>query len=979
MRNRRGVVLLVVIGVLSVLSLLAIVFTYVSRMERDISRNYLDLVRATLLAQSGMERVMADMKLRIPGQESWYGGEDWNGNGNLAEVVDDQNGNYDGTLQIRTCGLQYARRPSYFADTNGDRLPELLPIREPDATGNLVTRQRGYSGMLAGTYEQTGDTYSLKVVDAQSKVWLNGTGAGFLRLYDNMGALLYGRTLGATIQAARPFAYVEDLVAKGVLSQVEFDATRDYWTASCWVDRSTIRPDPQVQLVAMPENIRRDAWIEPRAPININTADPIVIRAVLQGISGFYTDNNTPTKRLYTLDPARATNMANAIVQARAETFTDANGNGVYDAGEAYTDVFMNGRYDGPFNKWESFYRSFVGQVTGFVGNFNGWARALVYANANPNTLVNKFQPDAHVWRGMDKPDLVGYTTEFCFTSGGTYEISSLGRVTGGGGIVVAQREIRAVVSLYDVAKLTTQEDFEPRNSARGLPADVTIAPDILTLPEETSDLTTIESYTDTNADGRYSKGDAFVDSNGDGARDGPAIYDGQIALRNADPSTSAPWGDATANTTLRCLFHDSPGVNAVGPSSGADPYPSFRADIGSPASPMNPLNVGALQTNLERGTSLIKDVSGANDYSDMFPDGMFIRREKQEFLYFDSNLTLPVNQGSIGFWDKPTWNDIPASITWRDMYLMNQNFTTNPPIRGKVCYLWGNDGSPDFLILHAFWYNRTAMGGYGGYSAAISDAGMNPPPTIDSWLQKPLVSSNWNPGQWHYIAVRYTQMNRYNVWLDGNRIDGTPAGEFASYITGPIGTVTIGDPPPRYNVCELGANMPWWNTVGSGTFDDWQQFSSLVPASDTDFAPPWRYSDTGIAGYSQYQGALTLPVGSRVKRVAWTRYLPRENYRGESLSPTSGTARRRQAQVRLQHKMTFDGAWTTPAIQDGRDVDVPPPSRATAAGERFQFALTFDRNGEDPFRNAPTVDDVTVLYSVDGVHPRILSWQVLP
>ncbi len=982
-RPNRGVVLVVVIGVLSMLSLLAIVFTYTSRMERDISRNYVDLVRAGMLAEAGMERVFSEVRQRIPGQTSWYGGEDWNGNGNLAEAVDDQNGNYDGTLQVVTSDLQYARRPSFFADTNADGLPELVQIREPDMAGVMQTRMRGYSGVLAGTYEQSGDTYCLKVIDTASRIYLNGTGKGYLRLYDNIGALLFGRSLGALIQGNQPFASPEDLMSRGILSAAEFAQTRDYWTTVTWVDPKTIRPDPKRALVEMPGSLRLAASIEPRAPININTADSIVLQAVLRGIAGYFTDNNTPMKSAYSLDNARAANLANAIVQARSETYTDTNANGVYDTGEPYVSVFGNGRYDGPFYAWDQF-KAFLPGVTGFVGNFNTWARDLVYANANPNTLLNKFQPNAHVWRGMDKSDLRwdlgAYTTEFSFTSGGTFEISSLGRVTANGGVVVAQREIRTVVTLFEIARSTSQRDFEPRDSAFGLSSGFSMAPDVMSMPEELADLPRIEPVGN--------------DADGDGASDGPAIYDGQVTLRPADPSTSAPWSDSTANTTLRILFNDSPGVASVGPSSGMDPYPSLTADIGSPTSPMNTLNQGALRTNVERGASLLKDLDplAGFDYSDIFPDGLFIRREKQEYIYFDSNLTLSVGQGSVGFWYKPTWNDIPGSLVWRDMYTMNQNYTYNAnnrrnffgtmltENRGKINILYGADGgaSGEFMVLEGLWYEYSR--GFAGYSPLVADTGYERPPVWISYLEKPLVSSNWNPGQWHYIALRYKDQARYDVWLDGDRIDGTPAGEFAFYANTAANTYYgLTGPSPTYNHVALCSNMPWWNTIGSGTMDDWQQFKTLVPVGDFNYPPQWRYSDTGIGGYSSYQGQMDLPIGSRVKRVAWTRYLPVRNYRGENLSKTTGTARLRQPQVRIGYRMNFEGTWQTPAAQDGRDTDFTPSVRATTTGESMQFALTFDRNGQDPFRNAPTVDDVTVYYSVDGVHPKIMSWQVLP
>ena len=52
---RRGAVLIVVLGVLMLLSLLATSFATLQITERQVSRNYLDTVRAKLLAQSGVQ------------------------------------------------------------------------------------------------------------------------------------------------------------------------------------------------------------------------------------------------------------------------------------------------------------------------------------------------------------------------------------------------------------------------------------------------------------------------------------------------------------------------------------------------------------------------------------------------------------------------------------------------------------------------------------------------------------------------------------------------------------------------------------------------------------------------------------------------------------------------------------------------------------------------------------------------------------
>ncbi|MBI3273044.1 MAG: hypothetical protein HYZ53_28905 [Planctomycetes bacterium] len=961
--SRRAMALIVSLGMLTLLAIVATTFVALSRSERVSSENYVIKVRARMLAESGIDYALA--KLRTPlglGPESVYGGEDLNGNGaqvggpfNADALLDDANGNAGGAVDFLACPLRFARRPSWFADANGDGLPDLLDIVERG-----VAARRGYSGVLPGTLHALGDTFAIRLLDTSSELYVNGAGNGYRALYRNLCLLLLGNaSLGDRIQARQPYGTPEDLVVTAALTEAEFAVLRPYLTCQAWVDSSTMRPDPQASLLVMPRAFRRLDRVEPRAPINVNGADFNLLVAVFQGISGFFTDNNAPVKSFFSINATRARALAQAIVDARAETFVDANPNGVWDPGEAFVDRNANGRYDGPFRTWDQF-ENFLGGVQGFVGNFNRAFRELVLANANPNSCLNKFQPDAHRYHGTDKADLVVYTTELCFSATGFFDISSYGRVTDSSNRVVGEDEVRAVVKLFETRVLTTQEDFESAG------VKVTMDPDVRTLPEEVSDFAT-ESFTDTNGDGRFTKGDAFQDANGDGARDGPAIYDGQVTLRPADPPGSLPWGDASA-LTFRALFNDSAATSRVG---RGDAYPSLVADVATPANRRFPLSSGATVSNVVRGASLVKDLSGSNNYSDLFPDGLFIRRERQKTIYYSPIGNIPPLTGSVGFWVKPTWRGIPAALQYRDLLGMDQQFAFAPN-RGRIFLMYAL--TPGVFVLEALWNHDSA----GTAANEVDNDQGYVPPIFQCLHTLDIRSNNWNPGQWHYFALRWQDMMRFNFFLDGN----SSASLFEAALEPGVTIIRIG-PVPTLNLFTLGSNMPWFNTIGSGTFDDLRVHRSLVPNSDVGLAPPWRYDDTGYPGYSTYVGRFTLPQGAVVRTLGMTSLRPSENYRGDPLDNRVSTPRRRRPDVSLSYKVSSETGWrvhprsTDPNRVDGEELPVDPNTPAVGAGETFQFMLTFDRRGQDPFRNSPTVDDVRVTYALGS--PQFLSYNVVP
>ncbi len=983
-RSRRAFALLVALGMLGLLSVLASVFAVLSGVERKTAGNYVSQTRAYMLALSGVETAFALLRSSDAiGPRSRYLGEDWNGDlspiGTPDGDADDANGNRNGMVDTAECDPRHARRPSFFVDRDNDGLPDLIPVNE-----NGVIRMRGYSGSVAGTHHEFGDTFVLKVLDTSALVSINQAGDGYRRLYDNLGALLIGNgvpNLGAAIQAGQPYATVDELVSQGVITPGQLEVLRPFIGVIAWQDPTTIRPDPQTETHARPENLRRADWLEPRAPINVNTAPFVVIKAVLLGIAGYNTDRIVPRKRSFSLSAAQADQLARALVAAREETFTDTNGNGFWDAGEPMADLNGNGAYDGPFRTWQQF-EEFVGTVPGFGarkrGNGQGqgqnlppgqakkltWPLDLVMANCNPNTDLNCLFPEHQLWRAIDKSDLIATTTEFTFQSSGQYLVRSLGRVTTADFATDGEREIEVTFRLYDIVRLTSQEDFENAAARVGSPS-----PDVMSLPEEVAQMT-VEPYVDVNRNGRFDGPDTFTDLNGDGMRDGPAIYDGQIVLRPSDPPGTQPWGDPPAQLGFRCLINDSPSVGGLGPAV----YPSFTGDTASPTPARGiPLASGSLRTTVDQGNSLLRDLDGANDYPDLTPNGMLLRAEFGEAIYWDSILNWPVGSGSLNFWIKPHWDSHPQANHYKDVLAMNQQFALDPN-RGRLLQLYAvHFGlNPSLFFLEGHYYTRSRRT---AATETADDGGIG-----SNWASTRYrlhAKGDWIPDQWHHFAIRWSEQIRCAAWMDALPFE---VGHETKNPGG--GGSPMNHPSPTHNLITLGSHMPWSDAIGTGTYDDFRTFRSAVPATDVGLTPAWRYDDTPIAGFGTWSGRAPIPANGTVRSFAWTEWRPLENYQGDELASTGVPARQLRPDVRLQYRAPGETAWrdgpgpATPDGPDGGEFLAAPDLGPTGSGVEFRFV--FDRQGQDPFRNTPVVDDLTITYTTGG-GVRILSWRIVP
>jgi hypothetical protein len=327
--GRRGVALLVALGVLVVLALLGSVFATLSGIERAVARNYVDKVRARLLAESGIEHAVSQLwqpdkidMWRVDRPLAWtFFGGDRNGDG-IRDAGDlDKNG--DGFPDREDVSVTEALSPSFFIDENNDGLADQVTVGD---------RTIGYSGKAAvGTYRPDGNLYSIRIRDLASKVNVNNVHPNMTRLLTNLFTAI--NLPNAAVEAdkivrGRPVqGYTDPNHLRAVVGKTTYDRIKSYVTTVGWVDpREVTEPRRIVRPVPLGNGYRRrnlaigtdvyarwelrptlkyDAATDgpavhsPRTPVNINEAPIEVLVALIQDLKGFYVYEDKYTTHTY--------------------------------------------------------------------------------------------------------------------------------------------------------------------------------------------------------------------------------------------------------------------------------------------------------------------------------------------------------------------------------------------------------------------------------------------------------------------------------------------------------------------------------------------------------------------------------------------------------------------------------------------------------------------------------------------------------
>ncbi len=130
-------------------------------------------------------------------------------------------------------------------------------------------------------------------------------------------------------------------------------------------------------------------WVQPRAPINVNTVTREVLVSILWGLTASFVDYDHPTGTL----KVRAVSISKPQAEAAADYIINAR----------YTHGDPAGAWG--YNDWMHFRHDVIDVMHESPGAFlDKFQTALIHANFNPNTEIKKLNPDMRPATSLSPP-----------------------------------------------------------------------------------------------------------------------------------------------------------------------------------------------------------------------------------------------------------------------------------------------------------------------------------------------------------------------------------------------------------------------------------------------------------------------------------------------------------------------------------------------------------------------------------------------
>jgi hypothetical protein len=570
----------------------------------------------------------------------------------------------------------------------------------------IENRQRGYSGLLAGDLAGEGNTFALRTL-SQAGFYLNGGDPAALptvgynavlkRMLGTLAEALdreYGSNDGAPVNQGdgealidgRPPAGWKDFdEVRSTLdwSQAKLDVLRPYLTLQAWVDTRVVRPNASLAMGGYQPRTwaeikgfggRAAPDFEPRAPVNLAWARsrrPVLIALLsdLQGIT--LNENEAYQGELYNvvkdwvgrLDPVTLSNTWSSTDDCHRVADHIVTWPSALDTWE----------------RWDVFCDGIPGSILTGTSDQQQAKRDILKANFNPNSDLNKFNPNASRFKSVDKQDLLAYSTEFSLLDLHGHEITALGRVLDARGRLLATHQCRGRVSGPHALRLSTQREFVCGNLGDLGKAGDEMAPRLPGAYLSASSGLGRTWGAALSAVGGQGVGlqtypEPYADP-GPGLQINPADYDGGLQLATVEtvPDDAYDAGKAPQDMKLLACFDDTldldyPGTDVPGPNL-VDLQPQM---VSTP----------------ELGLSLL-DPSKPNS---LYPDGAYSEKDRAPSYHGAGN--AHGLRGLLSFWVKPNYDalksipDTGTRFRGRRFLARSNNYTMNDPISDQLFFL---------------------------------------------------------------------------------------------------------------------------------------------------------------------------------------------------------------------------------------------------------------------------------------------------
>ncbi len=1027
--------MIITLGVLGVLLFLTLAFISMARMERRAAQHRTDATRAFLLARSGLEDALARLQA---GQDPDFSpirfrGADRNADGSVSVA---ERAFYPNALSVIDPSAGRSLRPSWPVLDPISSLPALLPW--------------GYSGRLGPTQPQM---YCLKA--SSGGFYVNG-GDPAVPASVGYNAVLR-RVLGTLAEVlqreeARPVLPADgtDLVDRRppagwnnlaevarVLgwNQAKTAVFRPYLCFRAWTDKRVVAPNLPAGL-ALPKDyvswgeLLLDRRTAPdgskapdferiggrnvgRAPVNLAWAScrrPALI-ALMAGLAGVYLEEAS-IAGAGGATPCPGPGAPEAIGTLRAVSIQNSwtPADDCHLASDA-----LAGRTVSSWQEFEALIEAipFTGATTAQIQA----KKDLLKANFNPNSDINKFNPDRSCWRSVDKSDLTVYSTEFSLGPLQAVDLESCGRVLGPRGTLLAERSLRGTVSPPMVVRLSTQRELVAEDLGSldfpGDERDVRFPGHPRYVSESQGIPRTWGHVLDLRV--RYGPS-CFLNGNQGGFAKGvslqsypepcydagagldlkPADWDGRVALASLETPDNDSYLVTAPVTDMKMLARFDEGLD-LDLADGGNPQ------CRGPWSPMARLMDN--NTRLVSRAELSNGLWDAAKPSTLHPDGVYSERDRAPG-WLDRG-SVHGYHGLLSFWVKNHFQ-LPVGDTRARNYVQMDNYQTS-----------GHTPSDQtqFFFVGLGWDDND----YGSVPSLSAHFELGSREDQDNQVEHTFRLVPMDPASRRWRLVTFFWDFRAAIQNDTGELvlDGVDCASPDLYIPGsPTGQAMAeditrneeGGARPHAIVlgrvfsdavvsCGLGADASFdefavWDFGGRdyNSSGDPTCFASFTPGSIPQDLALTRWREGRYyrgSAYARIPGPLTpvlgdqaaqwlsapirLPAGSRIRRVDWTfrRASDLPELAGDYVElALANLAGNDYASAESASRSTTAPAWTH--SRQSWDVSLPAPS---AFRLQAVFRRLFPLPSEVPVLDASSLDDVTLVYQPPG-GLALLFWQ---